>query len=299
MKPNYPSNLASKRTRFFFLLILAFISQIKAGSLFQMCLGNVYNRYDKFLAFANNTVDKELMCCTACSLECVAAHVCPPASYGCGVFDYGFFQAECNRIGKGTFCITTGYSNGPTVVPGSICGGILGNTLPVNALLGSCPDLDAVRKTINGPKTSQNFTWMCCGSDSCSVPSNVLVNVDKKVASTNCAYGQYSMMCFYDNGGWSCTGSVSTNIDDITIPMGDCVMQIASPDIETISSSATSPVAATATSISLVKKATITGIGNNNPTSTNSKSSSDRANTIAIVFGIISSTLTILGLYLV
>ncbi|CAG8509069.1 12813_t:CDS:2, partial [Acaulospora morrowiae] len=261
---------------------------IKAGSQFQMCLGNAYNRYDKFLTFANNTVNKQLMCCTACSLECVTAHECPSASFGCGINDYGYFQAECNKIGKGTFCITTGYSNGPTVIPGSICGGILGNTLPVNALLGSCPNLDAVRQTLNGSKTSQNFTWMCCGSDGCSVPSNVLV--DKNVASTNCAYGQYSMMCFNDNGGWSCTGSVAVNIDDITVPIGDCVMQITSPNIETISSSANLPVAATTTNIDGTKKVTC----NSNPTSTNlspeingneKNSSGDKVNSIAIVFG--------------
>ncbi|CAG8717413.1 8409_t:CDS:1, partial [Cetraspora pellucida] len=37
-------------------------------------------------------------------------------------------------------------------------------------------------------------------------------------------------MCFYDNNGWSCTGSIATEINDINQPIGDCTLQLLLPN---------------------------------------------------------------------
>jgi len=84
--------------------------------------------------------------------------------------------------------------------PGGLCGGILGETPVItNSSVGSCPSLNIVGNTISGPRTFSDFTWMCCDNTNCTVPANVPINGNS--ALTNCATGQYSMMCFNDNGG--------------------------------------------------------------------------------------------------
>jgi hypothetical protein len=114
--------------------------------------------------------------------------------------------------------------------PGYLCGGILGNALPTNSTVGECPDLKGVGDALNNP-TEPGFSWLCCSNNKCQAKVNVKVTSDS-LALTNCETGQYSLMCFQDNGGWSCTGNHTIALEDISRPIGSCVLQVVLPNDE-------------------------------------------------------------------
>ncbi|RIB12330.1 hypothetical protein C2G38_2200941 [Gigaspora rosea] len=93
-------------------------------------------------------------------------------------------------------------------LPGDECGGIVGTTQPTNTTVGTCPSYEAIGNALVGSTTASTF--------SCQ-------------ATTNCASNQYSLMCFRDNGGWSCTGSIGSVITDLTRATGGCTLQLSLP----------------------------------------------------------------------
>ncbi|CAG8649545.1 5276_t:CDS:1, partial [Racocetra persica] len=183
-------------------LILINILRIKGGSQFSNCLGNL--NYQGIIDYTKND----------------------PGIYNYG-FTYGCYNGKCSgfpnpfselditfqcvNMSRSTFCITTGSSR--TGAYGGLCGGIVGNTIATNFSNANdsnrCPSLDAVANALSiGPTTDMAFTWLCCDNslNSCRPLSNVPVN--NGWATTNCGHGISfnSLMCFADNGGWSCAG---------------------------------------------------------------------------------------------
>jgi hypothetical protein len=65
------------------------------------------------------------------------------------------------------------------------------------------------------------------------------VIIKDRTANTDCGFGQYSLMCFQDNDGLSCTGNISPNVNDTSQPIGSCILQIVSPNFKTVSSIST------------------------------------------------------------
>ncbi|CAG8793058.1 22615_t:CDS:2, partial [Racocetra persica] len=69
-------------------------------------------------------------------------------------------SAKCDKIGQSTFCVTSGSSTSGRF--GGLCGGILGDTLPVNLTNGTCLRANEVeamaRNLAYGPTTGSDFT---------------------------------------------------------------------------------------------------------------------------------------------
>jgi len=192
----------------------------EAGTQFSSCLGVTFtNAYDQIVAFGKNVADRERFCCTGYASCASMPKSCPQTYYN---------TAQCSKVGQTKFCVTVFV--GLSLTPSILCGGILGETSPTNFVIGNnCPSLDVVGNALSVGTTSPNFSWMCCNLSSCYVPINVVRN--GLTANTNCSVDQYSLMCFNDNGGWSCTGSIGDDISDISMPFGDCVLQISNNSI--------------------------------------------------------------------
>ncbi|CAG8833547.1 21287_t:CDS:1, partial [Gigaspora margarita] len=113
-----------------------------------------------------------------------------------------------NLTSQSNFCISTGSSI--TGAFGGLCGGIIGNTPATNLVVNStirCPSIDAISSALRvGPTSDTAFTWLCCASDTCVALNNVTVY--NSWATTNCGHGYLynSLMCFADNGSWTCAG---------------------------------------------------------------------------------------------
>ncbi|CAG8518388.1 32945_t:CDS:2 [Gigaspora margarita] len=124
-------------------------------------------------------------------------------------------DGQCIKIGQTRFCVVqSAYNSLPGGLPGDECGGIVGTTQPTNTTVGTCPSYDAIGNALVRSTTAPTFSWLCCDSGACTVPVNVVVSYSQ--ATTNCASTQYSLMCFRDNGGWTCTGSIGSVITDLT-----------------------------------------------------------------------------------
>jgi len=213
MKPNFP--LTIKKAHVYVLHFLIFTSLVQAGSQFNTCLGS--DKYNTLFTFASNIPDNQTFCCNGdCSTEI-------PCPY------YGPDRGQCRIINGARFCIVSGayddFLSG--LPPGDLCGGILGNTLISNNIsVGTCPSSQAIENALNISSTTSTSSWLCCNNNSCEIPSNVVMNSNNIIVETNCAANQYALMCFQDNGGWICTGSIGPNVDNVYQPMGSCVKQI-------------------------------------------------------------------------
>jgi len=110
--------------------------------------------------FANNIPDKELFCCNAGCVNACAVSL-PNCPYGNSVtcnagVPSPSLPCQCNRIGQSMFCITVGQSR--NLLPGGLCGGILGNGIPTNAMLGNCPPYQVIGNTLNAQSTTPAFS---------------------------------------------------------------------------------------------------------------------------------------------
>ena len=220
MKLNLPTTWTSQKISTLFLLTLAYsLNKVEGGSQFSSCLGAV--NYQNLVSFGINIPDKERFCC------CPNTPLTPSCPYTGWPkqFDY-VYNGQCNSIGQVEFCVTHDHTE--TSSPVNLCGGILGN-VSSDAVAGNCPSPQAVANILAVQKTTPIFSWLCCDNNNCFVPPNVVVT--GATANTNCTAGQYSMMCFQDDGAWTCTGSIGTNISDIAQPIGDCVLQISNSSI--------------------------------------------------------------------
>ncbi|CAG8484313.1 11402_t:CDS:2 [Gigaspora rosea] len=74
-------------------------------------------------------------------------------------------------------------------LPGDECGGIVGTTQPTNTTVGTCPSYEAIGNALVGSTTASTF----------------------------------------NNGGWSCTGSIGSVITDLTRATGGCTLQLSLP----------------------------------------------------------------------
>ena len=218
-----------------FLLVLSLGTLVETGSNFRKCLNNdtIYNRV---ASFASNIVDKKAFCCNnyPSNWECIIKHdleiICP-TNYT------SLIQGQCNRIGQSIFCVT--YVPMLPIYNGGLCGGLL-DDIPITNNSG-CSYLEEgnegnkrFKDFFVFPTTLKDFTWMCCHiqtppghapnattSFSCGVPTNVMINetsgmVDYpldpvSVGGPPCYIDSFYLMCFVDNGGWSCIVS-SQNI---------------------------------------------------------------------------------------
>ncbi|CAG8740163.1 7871_t:CDS:1 [Dentiscutata erythropus] len=186
----------------FLFLILLNSLQVKGGSQFSNCVGGL--NYQGIINYVDNSSNNIF-------------------TYG---YTFGCFNGKCtgfptpfaelditfqcnNLTSQSRFCITTGSNTNGAI--GGLCGGILGDT-PATSLITNestigCPSLDAVSNALRyGPTTDTAFTWLCCASNNCVALNNVTVN--NGWATTNCGHGYLynSLMCFTDNGGWTCAG---------------------------------------------------------------------------------------------
>ena len=132
------------KTQSLLLLFLTNIAQTQAGSNFNTCLGK--NAYNGIVKYGSRVVDKQKFMCDTGSENCNPA----PCSF------CGNVNAQCNKIDQAEFCVTTGAS--ATKLPGALCGGILGDTTPVNAAAGSCPNYEAVINTLSVVYTAPTFS---------------------------------------------------------------------------------------------------------------------------------------------
>jgi hypothetical protein len=170
------SALANPKTQSLLLLFLTNIAQTQAGSNFNTCLGNTL--YNGVVKYGGKVLDKEIFICAT------SDGVCSPTMCACN----GYIRVQCNKIDQAEFCVTAGSST--TRLPGNLCGGILGDTSPVNATVGACPNFEAVVNTLSVVYTSPTFSWLCCEGTKCVVPANVAVDATTNIANTNCPAGQ-------------------------------------------------------------------------------------------------------------
>jgi len=211
MKLNLPSTLTSQKISSLFLLILTNYSPAESGSRFTDCLANgnstYYDNgsYNALVEFANDkAADRQNFCCSYGSSKCV------PMTPDCSLDGSGTRWVQCNKIGQSEFCVTYGHSG--LSGTGGACGGIAGNISATNSTIGDCPSLDVVDSALNQALTP-SFSWLCCSNGNCNVPVNVVINDNSNVSNaTICTANQHSLMCFADNGGWSCTGDLGSLI---------------------------------------------------------------------------------------
>ncbi|CAG8494073.1 3427_t:CDS:2, partial [Acaulospora colombiana] len=179
-----------------------------AGSDFSSCVGGDYNA---LVSFASNVPDDEVFCCGGGQCTSLSSGNCPLP------VNVANFQGQCAKIGQSTFCAVKGYSSSfSSLLPGQICGGIAGDAAATNNTVGTCPSYDAIGNTLSRKSTIPNkFSWLCCDNNSCDLPSSDEITITNTnnhyVANTNCAVGQYSFLCFADDGSWCCTGSHQYN----------------------------------------------------------------------------------------
>ncbi|CAG8531756.1 17083_t:CDS:1 [Funneliformis caledonium] len=230
------------------LMIWLSVNGVNGGENLKECVSHdtgFYSQYDTVVNFASNIADKQLFCC---NVPIGSTDVgCSPMSPNCPYYP-NYFRGQCNTIGQSKFCVTQapeGFyvqsSSQKINLPGGLCGGIIGNNSPTNATVGECPNASAISNTLVNQRTAATFSWLCCGKDTCRVPANVQVT-NTLSAITGCFSDEWSMMCFNDNGGWGCTGNVSPNIENITLPIGSCVVQVVFPRSDTTSPSSSSDV---------------------------------------------------------
>jgi len=225
---NLPSTWTrQKMSSSLLLILLCYLPKTKAGSLFASCLDSSVldsndNLYASLVSFSGSIPNNETFCCSenspggCSSLPCLYSH---------------YNSCWCNTIGEGIFCVTHSWED--KSLPAELCGGIAGDISTVNATVGTCPSNGAIRNILTGStKTTPIFTWMCCYNDNCTVPTNTSVTFTPPLSSlgpytigTNCTMGQYSMICFSDNDGWTCTGDISANFDT-TYPIKSCIIQV-------------------------------------------------------------------------
>ncbi|CAG8813002.1 24897_t:CDS:2, partial [Dentiscutata erythropus] len=175
-------------------------------------------------------------------------------------------DGQCIKVGQSKVCVVKGvytYSL-PGVLPDEECGGIVGTTPPTNTTVDTCPIYDAIGNALVRSTTAPTFSWLCCDSNACIVPVNVKVSSNQ--ANTNCASTQYSLMCFRDNGGWSCTGSIGSVITDLTQAIGGCTLQLtlSSLSIQTQSSVSAQKTDSSSTSAQTGKPVSSTPTGKPN-----------------------------------
>ncbi|RHZ55127.1 hypothetical protein Glove_420g114 [Diversispora epigaea] len=172
------------------------LSKTEAGSRFSSCSISP-DFYKVLVSFTTNITDRQKFCCN--SGQCaILSPTCP--LYGGGL------RGQCQKVGESKFCVTSLASTERH--PGELCGGIVNDVISYNATVGNCPSCEAVGSTLMSAQNfPPDFSWLCCNDNSCTEPVNVTVDATSYAAKTNCDVGQYSMMCFLDNGSWSCTGS--------------------------------------------------------------------------------------------
>ncbi|KAF0531891.1 serine/threonine-protein kinase sepA-like [Gigaspora margarita] len=231
-KLNLPFTWTKKKMASLLLMIWLSVNGVNCGENLKECVSHdtgFYSQYDTVVNYARNIADKQLFCC---NVPVGSADVgCSPMSPNCPYYP-NYFRGQCNTIGQSKFCVTQApkgfyvqFSSQKIKLPGGLCGGIIGNDSPTNATVGECPNASAISNTLVNQRTAATFSWLCCDKDTCKVPANVQVT-NTLSAITGCFSNEWSMMCFNDNGGWSCTGNVSPNIENITLPIGSCVVQV-------------------------------------------------------------------------
>ncbi|CAG8467545.1 2436_t:CDS:2 [Diversispora eburnea] len=187
------------------LTLIYSLSKIEAGSQFRSCSYSP-DFYKVLVSFTTSITDKQKFCCTGSQ--------CANLSPECPLWG-GNIRGQCETVGESKFCVTSLVSTAHH--PGELCGGIVNDVVSTNA-------------TVPAAKRSEvYFSWLCCDDNSCTEPTNVTVDATSHAAKTNCDNGQYSMMCFLDNGSWSCTGSKTPDINDITEPIGNCAISVVLP----------------------------------------------------------------------
>jgi len=246
MKLNLPSTWTQKKIKLLWLLTLLHIQKVNSGELLSNCLGNpLYNKIVNFTDSVNIT-NKQLFCCeynynSFSYASCSLSLPCPYNGSSLNLFP-SFVYGQCSKVGQNRFCVMQkgeGYKS-TFSLPGNLCGGIPGNVTSNNMVIGECPNLDVVRNTLSA---NSAFSWLCCSKEACTVPTNVSINNNTSTASTNCSPDQYGLICFQDGEEWSCTGNVGPNVENITDPIGSCLLQVSSN--KTITTIISSPPDAT------------------------------------------------------
>jgi hypothetical protein len=302
MKLNFPTTWTNQKIQVLLLLTLLRIQQAKSGSEFSKCLSNDF--YNAAFSFASSVADKQMFCCNTCSNDCASmSPTCPLGSNQvCLANGGGNRPFQCNKIiGQSEFCVSR--DNYVISLPGGLCGGMFGSDLPANVTIGTCPSSEAIATTLGKSQTSPpNFSWLCCSENLCREPTGVSVDTTTYTANTNCDVGQYSLMCFQDNGAWSCTGKIATYLN-ITEPIGDCVMQVVIPSTD--STETTPTVIRTTTYAHGTSKITSvitegTGTDDSTPTpdksgNNNNSSSNSQVRAIAIAGLVISLLALVMG----